>query len=94
MVTTYLKSLEIYQLLLRFGGTILNIRKTKGATTVFEKYEEDTEYWKNKKIEEVPGCARGLLYKRTYKNDKIKMLQAGRIKFQFLEYLATNPGID
>lgn len=50
MVTTCLKSPELYQWLLRFGGTILNIGKTKGATAMFEKYTEDIEYWKNKKI--------------------------------------------
>lgn len=94
MVTTCLKSPELYQWLLRFGGTILNIGKTQGASAVFHKYAEDTEYWKDKKIEDVPGCARGLLYKGTYIDDKIKMLQAGRIKFQFLEYLAANPGVD
>lgn len=94
MVTTCLKSPELYQWLLRFGEIILNIGKTKGATAVFEKYAEDTEYWKNKKIDEVPGCSRGLLYKRTYIDDKIKMMETGRIKFQFLEYLAANIGID
>lgn len=52
------------------------------------------EYWKEKKVEEVLGCSRGLLYKGTSTDDKIKMLQAGRIKFQFLEYLAANLGVD
>lgn len=94
IVTTCLKSPELYQWLLRFGWTILNIGKTKGTTAVFDKYAGDTEYWKDKKIEEVPACAKGLLYKGTYIDDKIKILQAGKIKFQFLEYLAGNPGID
>lgn len=49
MVATCLKSLELYQWLLRFGGTILNIGKTQGATYVFEKHANDVEYWKNKK---------------------------------------------
>lgn len=84
MVITYLKSPELYQWLLRFGRTILNIGKIKGATAVFEKYAKDTEYWKNKKMKEVPGCARGLLYKGTYIDDKIKIHQAERIKFRFL----------
>lgn len=74
MVTTCLKSPELYQWLLRFGRIILNIGKTKGATAVFEKYAEGTEYWKNKKIEKMPGCSRGLPYKGTYIDDKIKML--------------------
>lgn len=94
MVATCLKAPELYQWHLRFGGTILNIGKTQGATVVFQKYAEDVEYWKEKKVEKMPSCARELLYKGTYINDKIKMLQAGRIKFQFLEYLPANLGID
>lgn len=43
MVTTCLKSPELYQWVLRFGGTILNIKKTKGVTAMFEKYGDDIE---------------------------------------------------
>lgn len=42
----------------------------------------------------MPGCSRGLLYKGTYIDDKIKLLQTGKIKFQFLEYLPVNLGVD
>lgn len=36
----------------------------------------------------------GLKYKETYIDDMIPLLQADRIKFQFLEYLSANPGIN
>lgn len=55
MVATCLKAPKLYQWLLRFRGTILNIGMTKGATAVFQKYTEDVEYWKEKRVEEVPG---------------------------------------
>lgn len=42
----------------------------------------------------MPGCSRELLYKGTYIDNKIKLLQTGRIKFQFLEYLVVNLGVD
>lgn len=54
MVGTCLKFPELYQWLLHFGGAILNIGKTQGATVVFYKYAEDTEYWQGKKVEDVP----------------------------------------
>lgn len=74
MVATCLKSPELYEWLLRFGATILNIGKTLGAIAVFSKYAEDVEYWKGKNVEDVPGCSKGLMYKGTYIDDKIKML--------------------
>lgn len=92
-MATCLKSPELYQWLLRFAGLILNIRLTREATAVFEKYAGDKEYWKDKKIQDIPSCTRGLHYKETYMDDKIMLLQVRRIKFQFLEYLAANPGI-
>lgn len=93
MVVTCLKAPELYQWLLRFARSILNIGRTREASSVFDKYVKDKEYWKDKKIEDILGCTRRLTYKETYIDDKITLLQAGRIKFQFLEYLSANPGI-
>lgn len=44
MVATCLKAPELYQWLLRFRGTILNIGRTQGATAVFQKYAKNVEY--------------------------------------------------
>lgn len=61
---------------------------------MFNKYAEYHAYWKNKKIEEIPSYTKGLKYKETYIDDMITLLQTRKIKFQFLEYLSTNPGIN
>lgn len=94
MVITCLKASELYQWLIRFAGSILNIGCIRGARAVFNKYTEYHAYWKNKKIEVIPSYTKGLKYKETYIDDMITLLQTGKIKFQFLEYLSTNPGIN
>lgn len=60
---------------------------------MFNKYSGNQDYWKDKKINNVPNCAKGQMYGDTYIDDKIGHLQSGKIKFQFLEYIATNSGI-
>lgn len=51
-------------MLLRFVGSILNIGLTKGATTVFDRYAEDKEYWKDKKIQDIPNIQKAYIIRR------------------------------
>lgn len=74
-----LKVTGVVSVAIEVWGNILNIGKTKGIIAVFENYADDVDYWKGKKVKDVPGCARRMIYRGTYIDDKIKMLQAGKL---------------